>query len=129
MGFKEVPITLSEAILKTACPLNQDNAVSIPVFPFPLTAPYQGDINVLFEGYGAATQNGAQRAVDVLLGKMPLPVREAEDRFFEIDRQIRDSLWGGYDRDANGTFQTYVRLMKGDVQLAITSVTAKFSGK
>ena len=94
---------LREAILKTAFPLNQDNAVSIPVFPFPLTAPYQGDINVLFEGYGAATPNGAQRAIDVLLGKTPLPVREAEDRFFEIDRQIRDSIWGGYDRDANGT--------------------------
>ena len=93
---------LREAILKTAFPLNQDNAVSIPVFPFPLTAPYQGDINVLFEGYGAATPNGAKRAIDVLLGKMPLPVREAEDRFFEIDRQIRDSLWGGYDRDADG---------------------------
>jgi len=28
-----------------------------------------------------------------------------------------------------GTFQIYVRLMKGDVQVAITSVTAKFSGK
>jgi hypothetical protein len=28
-----------------------------------------------------------------------------------------------------GTFQIYVRLMKGDAQLAITSVTAKFSGK
>jgi len=39
----------------------------------------------------------------VLLGKMPLPVREAEDRFFEIDRQIRDSIWGGYDRNADGT--------------------------
>jgi hypothetical protein len=94
---------LREAILKTAFPLNQDNAVSIPVYPFPLTAPYQGDINVIFEGYGAATPNGAKRAIDVLLGKMPLPIREAEDRFFDIDRQIRDSLWGGYDRDADGT--------------------------
>jgi hypothetical protein len=28
-----------------------------------------------------------------------------------------------------GTFQIYVRLMKGNVQVAITSVTAKFSGK
>ena len=94
---------LREAILKTAFPLNQDNAVSIPIFPFPLTAPYQGDINVLFEGYGAATPNGAKRAIDVLLGKIPLPTREAEDRFFEIDRQIRDSLWGGYDQDADGS--------------------------
>jgi hypothetical protein len=28
-----------------------------------------------------------------------------------------------------GTFQIYVRLMKGDAQLAITSVTARFSGR
>ena len=93
---------LREAVLKTAFPLNQDNAVSVPVFPYPLTAPYIGDINVLFEGYGAATPNSAKRAVDVLLGKMPLPVREAEDRFFAIDQQIRDSIWGGYDRNADG---------------------------
>jgi hypothetical protein len=92
-----------EAVLKTAFPLNQDNAVSVPIFPFPLTAPYNGDINVLFEGYGAATPNSARRAIDVLLGKMPLPVREAEDRFFAIDQQIRDSIWGGYDRNGDGT--------------------------
>lgn len=28
-----------------------------------------------------------------------------------------------------GTFQIYVRLMQGDTQVAITSVSAKFSGK
>ena len=94
---------LREAVLKTAFPLNQDNAQSIPIFPYPLTAPYQGDVNVVFEGYGAATPNSAKRAIDVLMGKMPLPVREAEDRWFAIDRQIRDSIWGGYDRDGNGT--------------------------
>jgi hypothetical protein len=36
------------------------------------------------------------------MGKMPLPTREAEDRWFAIDRQIRDSIWGGYDRDGTG---------------------------
>jgi len=115
---------LREAILKTAFPLNQDNAVSIPVFPFPLTAPYQGDINVLFEGYGAATPNGAKRAIDVLLGKMPLPVREAEDRFFEIDRQIRDSIWGGYDRDADGTTDTAAALGTFDIGVADVQTAA-----
>jgi hypothetical protein len=94
---------LREAVLKTAFPLNQDNTQSIPIFPFPWTAPYNGDINVLFEGYGAATPNSAKRAVDVLLGKTPLPTRDAEDSWFAIDRQIRDSIWGGYDRDGNGT--------------------------
>jgi hypothetical protein len=93
---------LREAILKTAFPLNQDNTQSVPIFPFPWTAPYVGDVNVLFEGYGAATPNSAKRAVDVLMGKAPLPIREAEDRWFAIDRQIRDSIWGGYDRDGDG---------------------------
>ncbi|HKY53802.1 MAG TPA: hypothetical protein VJM08_05810, partial [Anaerolineales bacterium] len=111
---------LREAVLKTAFPLNQDNAFSIPIFPFPLTAPYNGDINVLFEGYGAATPNSAKRAIDVLLGKMPLPVREAEDRFFAIDQQIRDSLWGGYDRDANGTADVAAPL--GSFNLGVADV-------
>ena len=111
---------LREAVLKTAFPLNQDNAVSIPIFPYPLTAPYIGDINVLFEGYGAATPNGAKRAIDVLLGKMPLPVREAEDRFFAIDQQIRDSIWGGYDRNADGT--TDVAAPMGSFNLGVTDV-------
>jgi len=93
---------LREAVLKTAFPLNQDNTQSVPIFPYPWTAPYNGDINVLFEGYGAATPNSAKRAIDVLMGVAALPVREAEDRFFDIDRQIRDSLWGGYDRDGDG---------------------------
>jgi hypothetical protein len=100
---------LREAVLKTAFPLNQDNAFTIP-YPFPWTAWYQEDVNVLFEGYGAATPNGARRAIDVLMGRMPLPVREAEDRFFEIDRQIRDSLWGGYDRDADGVRDSHAVL-------------------
>jgi hypothetical protein len=93
---------LREAVLKTAFPLNQDNTQSIPIFPFPWTAPYVGDVNVLFEGYGAATPNSAKRAVDVLMGKAALPTRDAEDRWFAIDRQIRDSIWGGYDRDGDG---------------------------
>ncbi|HEX9437896.1 MAG TPA: S8 family serine peptidase [Candidatus Limnocylindria bacterium] len=101
---------LREAILKTALPLNQENAQTIPIFPYPLTAPYVGDINVLFEGYGAATPNSARRAVDVLLGKASLPVREAEDRWFAVDRQIRDSIWGGYDRDGDGTRDTAAAL-------------------
>ena len=94
---------LREAVLKTAFPLKQDATQNISIYPFPWTAPYQGDINVLFEGYGAATPNSAKRAINVLLGKAAMPVREAEDRWFAIDRQIRDSIWGGYDRDGNGT--------------------------
>ncbi len=91
---------LREAVLKTAMPLNQRNEVS--PFPYPLTAPYTGEANVLFEGYGAATPESAQRAVDVLLGRTLLPERPFEDSFFALDRQIRDSVYGGYDRDGDG---------------------------
>jgi hypothetical protein len=91
---------LREAVLKTAFPLNQDNAVS--PYPYPLTAPYGGDSSVLFEGYGAATPNSAERAVDVLLGTALLPERQFEDQFFALDRSVRDTLWGGYDRDGDG---------------------------
>ena len=55
---------------------------------------------------------------------MPLPVREAEDRFFEIDRQIRDSLWGGYDRDANGTNDSAAALGAFNLGLADVETAA-----
>ena len=119
---------LREAVLKTAFPLNQDNAQTIPILPYPLTAPYQGDINVLFEGYGAATPNSAKRAVDVLTGKLPLPVREAEDRFFAIDRQIRDTIWGGYDRNGDGVTDSYAiagkSIKPSDVETADQGILA-----
>ncbi|MDP9405120.1 MAG: S8 family serine peptidase, partial [Actinomycetota bacterium] len=92
---------LREAVLKTAYPLNQDNAAS--PFPVPLTAPYSGGANVLFEGYGAATPESAKRAVDVLLGRSQLPERPFEDDFFELDRAVRDTIYGGYDRDGDGS--------------------------
>ncbi|MEA2621285.1 MAG: hypothetical protein QOH61_195 [Chloroflexota bacterium] len=96
---------LREAVLKTAFPLNQDNNASI--YPFPLTAPYSGDTNVLVEGYGAATPESAKRAIDVLLGRAALPERPFEDQFFQLDRQVRDTLYGGYDRDGDGVIDSY----------------------
>ena len=89
-----------DAVLKTAFPLNQDNNVS--TFPFPLTAPYAGEANVLFEGYGAATPESARRAVDVILGRALLPDRSFEDDFFVLDQAVKDTLYGGYDRDGDG---------------------------
>ena len=91
---------LREAVLKTAFPLNQDNQVS--TFPFPLTAPYAGEANVLFEGYGAATPESARRAIDVILGRALLPDRSFEDDFFALDQAVKDTLYGGYDRDGDG---------------------------
>jgi hypothetical protein len=92
---------LREAVLKTAFPLNQDNKPS--TFPFPMTAPYvSAETNVLFEGYGAATPDGARRAVNVILGRELLPDRSFEDEFFAISRSVKDTLYGGYDRDGDG---------------------------
>ena len=91
---------LRDAVLKTAFPLNQDNEPS--TFPFPMTAPYAGEANVLFEGYGAATPEGASRAVAVILGEALMPDRTFEDDFFVLDQAIKDTLYGGYDRDGDG---------------------------
>ncbi|MBC9727581.1 S8 family serine peptidase [Streptomyces sp. TRM68367] len=90
---------LREAVLKDAFPLGEDN---LPSASWPLASPYSAG-NVLFEGYGAATPETARRAVDVLLGRALLPERPVEDDFFAADRAIRDTLWGGYDRDGDGT--------------------------
>lgn len=91
---------LREAVLKTAEPLGRQNT-GLP-FLYPATAPYAGDANVVVEGYGVATPNSAQRAVDVLLDRAPLPDRPLEDTFFALDRSVRDSVWGGFDRTGDG---------------------------
>ena len=92
---------LREAVLKTAFPLNQENRPS--TFPFPMTAPYlTPETNMLFEGYGAATPEGARRAVDVILGRALVPDRSFEDQFNALDQAVKDTLYGGYDRDGDG---------------------------
>ena len=92
---------LRDAVLKTAFPLNQDNKPS--TFPFPMTAPYlTPETNMLFEGYGAATPEGAKRAVDVILGRALVPDRSFEDQFSAMDQAVKDTLYGGYDRDGDG---------------------------
>lgn len=89
---------LREAVLKTAYPLTGETSP----YPYPATAPYNDTTNVLMEGYGAATPQGADRAVDVLLGRSLVPDRSHEDEFFAIDASIRDFLYGSYDRDGDG---------------------------
>jgi hypothetical protein len=92
---------LKDAVLKTAFPLNQDNQPSM--YPFPMTAPYvTPESNMLFEGYGAATPESAKRAVDVILGRALVPERSFEDEFNALDQSVRDTLYGGYDRDGDG---------------------------
>lgn len=115
---------LREAVLKTAYPLNTDNTPS--TFPYPLTAPHAGESNVLFEGYGAATPDSAQRAVDVLLGRRTMPDRSFEDEFFALDRAVRDGVYGGYDRDGDGTAENEATttLAKADVSTAEGALAA-----
>jgi hypothetical protein len=92
---------LRDAVLKTAFPLNTDNSPSM--YPYPLTAPYvTPDTNWLFEGYGAATPEGAKRAVEVILGKAAVPDRSVEDQYEAASRAVKDTLYGGYDRDGDG---------------------------
>jgi hypothetical protein len=69
-----------------------------------MTAPYvTPETNMLFEGYGAATPESAKRAVDVILGRALVPDRSFEDEFQALDQSVRDTLYGGYDRDGDGT--------------------------
>jgi hypothetical protein len=92
---------LQDAVLKTAEPLNQDNRIPDP-YVHPVWVPYAPMIDVLFEGYGAATPESARRAVDVLLGRAPMPDRSFEDAFFEVDQAIKQALYGSFDRDGDG---------------------------
>jgi hypothetical protein len=112
---------LRDAVLKTAFPLNQDNSPS--TFPYPLTAPYiNAETNVLFEGYGAATPEGAKRAIDVILGRAVMPDRSFEDQFMAASRVVKDTLYGGYDRDGDGTVDYQGLANTGLAQKDFTSV-------
>ena len=89
------------AVLKTAQPLTQVSDTDEFVYPDAYNGP---EGRVVFEGYGAATPNSADRAVAVLLGTADMPARPDEDSFFADDCEARDSLpYGGpYDRDGDG---------------------------
>ena len=54
------------------------------------------------EGYGMAGPYHATRAIAVLLGERELPDRSEADEFFAQDCEIREGLYGGYDRDGDG---------------------------
>lgn len=79
---------LVEAVFKTA---QHDTRSSIS---FPPTSPGLNPAQYVVEGYGLVEPESGLRALDVLLGKAPLPLRPAEDRFFAADSQLRDELWG-----------------------------------
>lgn len=91
---------LRAAVLKTAAPLDAD----LSLFPYPANLNAEG--RYALEGYGAATPNAGQRALGVLLGEMEMPNREDADTFFAQDCELRDALYGSYDRDGDGNEDT-----------------------
>lgn len=69
----------------------------VPVPPHSFTWPGPESTDYIFGGYGLATPESALHAVDVALGKAPIPQRPTEDAFFELDAQLRDMFWGTWD--------------------------------
>ena len=104
---------LRGVMLKTAAPLDARTSV----FPYPANT--NADGRTVFEGYGVAAPNAAERALAVLLGQAELPNRSEEDSFFAVDCEIRDGLYGSYDRDGDGN---------ADSCAADVASAAEFSG-
>lgn len=87
---------LRGVVLKTAASLDAQTSM----WPYPVNS--NADNRFLFEGYGAATPNAAARALEVLLGRAELPDRSDADQFFARDCELRDALYGSYDRNGDG---------------------------
>lgn len=68
-----------------------------PVPPYTLTWPGPANTDYLMGGYGLATPDSAEAAIDVALGKAPIPERPVEDGFFAQDAGIRRELWGDWN--------------------------------
>jgi hypothetical protein len=88
---------LRAVVLKTAAPLPGEFS------PFAYPGNWTEDqARFLVEGYGAATPNHADRAIAVLLGEAPLPDRAEYDEFFMEDCELRDGIYGDWDRTGDG---------------------------
>ncbi len=87
---------LRGVVLKTAASLDARTSM----WPYPVNT--NASDRFLFEGYGAATPNAAARALEVLLGRAELPDRSDADQFFAVDCELRDALYGSYDRNGDG---------------------------
>ncbi len=93
---------LWDVVLHTAEPFGTGGA---PVPPYVHTWPGPESEDYLFGGYGLATPQSAEHAIAVALGRAPKPSRETEDAFFELDREVRQTLWGPWSEGsgAQGT--------------------------
>ncbi|MDQ3985055.1 MAG: hypothetical protein M3280_00945, partial [Actinomycetota bacterium] len=79
-----------ELVQKTAFPVDAD--------PEKLTWDYAvrptGPNYYMYQGYGVVTRQSKALALDVLLGKKPLPNRAEVDRWIEATDAARDAVWG-----------------------------------
>ena len=82
---------LTEAVLKTA---EHDTGGDTSI-GYPVTTP-PNDAQYVFEGYGIAEPASGARALDVLMGRAPLPDRADEDAFFAVDQELRAQLYGSW---------------------------------
>ena len=83
---------LWELVFKTSLPGEYpDTDVVLSNATYPLDA-----LHYLFEGYGISDEASAARAIDVMLGAAPLPVRAEEDEFFARDSALRVQLYGSW---------------------------------
>lgn len=82
---------LTDVIFKTA--QHEEGSATVQ---FPPTIP-SNEFQYLAEGYGIVEPASGLRALDVLFGRAPLPVRAAEDEFFAADSFLRDQLWGTWN--------------------------------
>ncbi|HEX7167768.1 MAG TPA: S8 family serine peptidase [Acidimicrobiales bacterium] len=90
-----------ELVFKTAMPGEYpDTDVVLSNATYPLD-----QLHYLFEGYGIADEASAAYAVDVMMGRAPLPDRAEEDAFFAKDSALRVELygtWKGYQEQYGG---------------------------
>jgi len=81
-------------IFHTASPFGEEG---VPVPPYTHTWPGPRSSDFLMGGYGLATPESATYAIEVALGRAPLPERPVEDTFFAYDAQVRTAMWGEWN--------------------------------
>lgn len=81
-------------VLHTAEPFGEEG---VPVPPYTHTWPGPRSTDFLMGGYGLATPDSAIHAIEVALGRAPIPQRPVEDTFFAYDKQVRTAMWGKWN--------------------------------
>jgi hypothetical protein len=48
----------------------------------------------MYQGYGVVDRNSKNLAMDVLVGKKPMPDRAEVDRWIAATDEVRNAVWG-----------------------------------